>query len=250
MGHLIGKLLGKLLEQLLGKELMLRLLFGGMLTLFGGIGVIACIVSIRESLRKRRTPQATPLDVVSNGPGGPLSDPAKRAPIGEGFVLLPFAVALAALGIWLLVRPDSRPASAVIEDLGGKVTVDEKAPGRPIVKVSFREGRLVLLSRRYVSDTDLARLKPHLEALPQLRELDLCHADITDRGLSELRGLTQLKTLIVGSQTFPPTRLTEDAVSELRKTLPNTEIYFYKNDLYRGIDPEVLKQLTKAHQGQ
>ena len=209
MHHLIGKLLGKLLESILGKEIMLNLC-GGMFALFGGVWLIVCILSIRESLRRRRTPE-----------------------IWKPLVALPFAAALAVLPIWLLLSPDQRSAeeraSAEIKELKGEVTVDAKAPGRPIIKVDFRDSYVSHFPLRRLSDKDLARLKPHLEALSQLRELDLCHADITDRGLSELRGLTQLKTLILGGQwNWPPKEgLTSAAVSELRKALPNTEIYFY-----------------------
>jgi hypothetical protein len=224
-------LLRYLLESILGKEILLRL-SGGMVALLGGAWLIVCILSIRESLRRRRTPEATPLFVVGNDPGGVPSDPAKRRPIWKDFVALPFAAALAVLPIWLLLSPDQRSAeeraSAEIKRLKGQITVDEKAPGRPIVKVSFRESYVSVLPLRRLNDADLASLKPHLEALSELRELDLCHAEISDRGLSELRGLTQLKTLILGSQSFDTrARLTGDAVSELRKALPNTEIYFY-----------------------
>jgi hypothetical protein len=240
MHHLIGKLL----ESILGKEVMLRL-SGGITALLGGLWLIVCILSIRESLRRRRTQEPAPLSVVRNDPGRMLSDPAivQHAPIWKEFVSLAFAAALAVMGIWLLLRPDHRSgeerASAEIKRLKGEVTVDEKAPGRPIVKVSFREYLVSLSPPRRLTDSDLASLKPHLEALPQLRELDLCRTDITDRGLSELRGLTQLKTLILGSDLYP-TPLTEDGVSEIRKALPNTEICFYKSDVH-AIDPRALK---------
>ncbi len=107
------------------------------------------------------------------------------------------------------------------------------SPGRPLVSVSFREAR-GRWSRR-LTDGDLARLRPHLEALPQLDELDLTRADITDEGLMELRGLTHLKMLSVGDGYGPnsppgpfhsPTRLTESGVNQIRKALPNAKVHF------------------------
>jgi hypothetical protein len=152
---------------------------------------------------------------VSGGPGWP------------GLVILGIGAALAVTGLWLLLRPDQRSeqerAVAAIKRLKGEVTVDEKAPGRPVVKVSFREAQWPA----GLTDADLAGLKPHLETLSQLRELDLCRTDVTDKGLSELRGLTQLKTLTLGSQLFPG-RLSANGLNEVRKALPNTEVYWYR----------------------
>jgi hypothetical protein len=129
---------------------------------------------------------------------------ARREPRWPALAFLGVAVALAATGLWLLLKPDQRSgqerAVAAIKRLQGEVTRDDQVPGQPVVKVSFRESQAPL---RGLTDTGLASLRPHLEALSQLRELDLCRTDITDKGLSELRGLTQLKTLILGSQMFP-----------------------------------------------
>jgi hypothetical protein len=182
-----------------------------------------------------------------------LCDSAQQAPLWKAVVSIPFAVTLAVLGFWLLLRPDPRSAEeralAAIKKRGGVVTVDEKSPNRTIVKVSFSEAYWTTWSRRRLSQTDLASLKPHFEALPQLRELDLCNADIMDRDLLELRGLTQLKTLIVGS-VIPmcPVNLTEEGVNKLRKALPNTEVHFH-NPFPPRIDPGVLK-LLKDQRGQ
>ena len=74
-------------------------------------------------------------------------------------------------------------AIAAIEKLGGRVTVDEKSPGKPVVGVR--------LSDANVTDADLE----HIEALTNLRRLDLFRTKVTDVGLEHLTGLTQLQTL-------------------------------------------------------
>jgi hypothetical protein len=234
MHHLIGKLL----EHILGQEIMMRLC-GGMFALFGGVWLIACILSIRESLRQRRTPEPTPRFVVWTDSGRVLSDPAEHTPIWKVFVALPFAAALAVLGIWLLLHQRTAEERAIdaIKDAKGEVEVDAARPGKPVVKVSFRDSRRVLSGK--LNDKDLKSLKPHLEALAELRELDLVHTDITDEGLDYLKGLTRLKVLSLGEPYWPknmpnmpnipnmPKSLSQARVDELQRSLPETKINFY-----------------------
>ena len=108
-----------------------------------------------------------------------------------------------------------------IKALQGEVRYDETRPGKPLVGVSFR---FMPVTRR-LTDAELARLQPYLEGLRELRDLDLCETDITDAGLVYLKGLTQLKTLQLGSLHFPP-KVTPQAIQELRQTLPGVAISF------------------------
>ena len=80
-------------------------------------------------------------------------------------------------------------------------------------------------------------MRPLLEHLSELRDLDLRFTDVTDQGLTHLKGLTQLATLRVGTSECQvnASKLTMDAVAELQKDLPHTTIYFYGPDpLARG----------------
>ena len=58
------------------------------------------------------------------------------------FPLLALALSLAPILCWA-TEPNADQAKAIaeIEKLGGKVTVDEKSPGKPIVRVDFRAPR-------------------------------------------------------------------------------------------------------------
>jgi hypothetical protein len=84
--------------------------------------------------------------------------------------------------------PDTRTAQerarAEVQQLGGHITVDEKSPGKPVVKVFwFRAPRV----------TDAALV--YLREFTELRELDLLGTAITDAGLEQLQALTNLRVL-------------------------------------------------------
>lgn len=80
-------------------------------------------------------------------------------------------------------NPAEAAAIAAIQQLGGKVEVDEKNPDKPAIKV--------YLHRTRVKDSDLA----HLAQLKQLQNLFLGRTQITDAGLVHLRQAIHLKTL-------------------------------------------------------
>jgi hypothetical protein len=157
-----------------------------------------------------------------------------------------------ALRALFFLTPQQRAEAAVLR-LNGELARDENAPGKPIVKVSFR-GRSVPkhgltgdpFSR--LTDADLAGLRPHLEALSELRELDLAETSISDEGLTHLKGLKQLKTLQLSNDLFfRGGRLTRECVEDLRKALPNTEVDFFdpQHDL---IDLIIRDRLLKEQQ--
>jgi Leucine-rich repeat (LRR) protein len=99
-------------------------------------------------------------------------------------------------------------AIARIENLGGKVELDEQRPGKPVIKVDLR--------RTKITDADLEILKgltqlrslnlrslgsitdagtKHLKGLTALEHLDLGHTKVGDASLEHLKDLTKLKTL-------------------------------------------------------
>ena len=88
-------------------------------------------------------------------------------------LLLSLAVSVAAFG----QEPADQEEKAVnaILKLGGKVTRDEKLPGRPVVGVDLRDTN--------IADADLKELKE----LKSLQKLVLSGTQITDAGLKDLK---------------------------------------------------------------
>ena len=64
-------------------------------------------------------------------------NPMTRIPLS----LLTLALSLAPILCWA-AEPNADQAKAIaeIEKLGGKVTVDEKSPGKPVISVEWRGG--------------------------------------------------------------------------------------------------------------
>ena len=90
------------------------------------------------------------------------------------------------LGLLVLAmagRADEAAAVKMIEELGGRVTVVAKRPGKPVVGVFFYRSK--------VTDAGLKELKE----LKSLRSLDLTETQVTDVGLKELKELKSLKDL-------------------------------------------------------
>ena len=119
-----------------------------------------------------------------------------------------------------------------MEAYKGQITRNEAAPGKPITGISFD---LYDYGRSFAfHDADLAALRPLLEHLSELRDLDLRFTDVTDQGLTHLKGLTQLATLRLGTSQSQvnASKLTRDAVAELQEDLPHTTIYFYEPDRF------------------
>jgi hypothetical protein len=89
-------------------------------------------------------------------------------------------------------------AVAFVEKLGGKVTRDEKLPGKPVTGVNLGLSKV----------TDLG-LK-EVVALKNLHKLDLFGTDVTDAGLKELAHLKSLTTV-----TLTETKVTDAGLKEL-----------------------------------
>ena len=135
-------------------------------------------------------------------------------------IVLPFlmlGLLLAPIFCWAAEpKTDQARAIAEIEKLGGKVTVDEKSPGKPVISVdlnacSVRDTGLHCLRADRLRKPDLSigditdDLLVQLEGLTQLQVLALGGNHITDAGLKPLRGLTQLRELhLQGTRTTDP----------------------------------------------
>src|SRR5436190_11057360 len=96
-------------------------------------------------------------------------------------------------------RADEASAVKAVEKLGGKVTRDDKLPGKPVIGVSFFGTQ--------VTDAGLKELKD----LTQLKELSLYGPQVTDAGLKELKDLKQLTTLDLSG-----TQVTDVGLKELK----------------------------------
>jgi hypothetical protein len=122
-----------------------------------------------------------------------------------------------------------------IRAFGGKYEVDEKTPGRPVVRVDLRSyevndeevanftkvlqafPRLAALQFKSTKITDAGLA--HLKSLPQLRSVSLENAAITDAGLAHLKALTHLEDL-----NLKGTRVTDAEVQEFQKALPHVKM--------------------------
>ena len=91
--------------------------------------------------------------------------------------IVAFALALSGLCLCASSRADDAEDKAVafVEKLGGEVTRDKKAPGKPVIAVT--------LSGTEVTDAGLKELA----ALKNLTTLHLGHTQVTDAGLKELQ---------------------------------------------------------------
>ena len=104
-------------------------------------------------------------------------------------------------------RADEASAVKAIEKLGGKVTRDDKLPGKPLIAVD--------LARTKVTDAGLKELKD----FKQLTSLDVSFTRVTATGLKELKDLKQLTSLNLNN-----TKVTDDGVADLQKALPDCKI--------------------------
>lgn len=126
-----------------------------------------------------------------------------------------FVCGLAAVVVCgLAVRADDAEDAAAkwVEGVGGRVTRDAKADGKPVVEAAFGP------VNKKVTDDGLKELKAfknlkgltiffceqitdagakHVKELAGLETLNLGNTSITDAGLAELKGLKKLKSLTV-----------------------------------------------------
>ena len=144
-----------------------------------------------------------------------------------------FALTVLGLCLGSPVRADEAEDTAVefVQKLGGKVTRDEKAPGKPVttLDLSFTEvtdaGLKELAPLKNLTTLDLGYTKvtnaglKELAPLKNLTKLYLNRTRVTDAGLNELGPLKNLTTL-----SLYDTKVTNAGVAELQKALPNCTI--------------------------
>jgi hypothetical protein len=94
---------------------------------------------------------------------------------------------------------EQEQAVARIKKLGGKVEVDDKSPGKPVIRVDLHGTR--------VTDADLV----HLTALTQLQKLNLGWTQVGDAGLEHLKDLTKLQRLVLDN-----TKVTDAGLRQLK----------------------------------
>jgi hypothetical protein len=104
---------------------------------------------------------------------------------------------------------DQAKAVAKIQKLGGKVTVDEKSPDKPVIGVDLRHTK--------ITDADLA----HLKALTKLHNLALSRTWITDAGLEHLKGLTNVSLFLLN------TKVTPKGAKKIQQAIPNSKGYHW-----------------------
>jgi internalin A len=129
---------------------------------------------------------------------------------------------LGVLGAPTSARPDDAEdkAAALVERLGGKFSRDEKAPGKPVVKVDLHYTLVsgadlrALAALKGLTHLDLSLNKglgdAHLKELPaltNLTELNLEATSITDVGLKELAPLAKLASLDLTYTNVTPAAL-------------------------------------------
>lgn len=112
-------------------------------------------------------------------------------------------------------RADDAEDKAVeaITALGGTVTRDEQAAGKPVIGVSFASTGITSGGLK-----ELKELK-HLQSV----NLNRCHR-ITDAGLKELKSLHNLKVLNLCLVPGGPDDVTREGVKELQMALPEASI--------------------------
>ena len=96
-----------------------------------------------------------------------------------------------------VLAAERTPAEAIaeIQNLGGSFTRDANSPDQPVISVVLHGGS--------VTDTALERLR----GLTELRRLVLSLTKITDSGLKQLEGLSQLRLLDLGKTQVTDTGL-------------------------------------------
>jgi len=122
-------------------------------------------------------------------------------------------------------RADEASAAKAVEKLGGKVTRDEKLPGKPVTGVTLGGGR--------VTDAGLKELKE----LTQLTTLSLNHARVTGAGLKQLKDLKRLTSLALHN-----TKVTDADLKELKDLKQLTTLYLNMT----GVTDAGLKELKSA----
>jgi hypothetical protein len=157
-------------------------------------------------------------------------------PPGSERALMPVQrLSMLILGLLVAVAPgraaelDSArdKAVAAIQRVGGRISVDETAPGRPVIAVDFRRNKIL--------DADLKALAE----FPHLKKLDLYDTGITDAGLAHLASLTRLELLEINSP-----KVTDAGLKHLKGLVNLKELYLYGTSV-SDAGMESLQKMTR-----
>ena len=146
-------------------------------------------------------------------------------------------------------------AAAAIQEAGGKVDRDDKAPGKPITAVNFAtlpigddkldtlagldKAEKLTLNNTKVTDAGLDKVKglaslkklylvdtaitdaglEKIKGMANLEILSLAGTQVTDAGLEHVKALGNLKTLFVAG-----TKVSEDGAKKLKEAMPKLTI--------------------------
>jgi hypothetical protein len=135
-------------------------------------------------------------------------------------------------------------AVKAIEAAGGSVTRDGDRPGAPVVRVDL-DSLTKDLRPRFLGDEDLARLRPGLEALTDLRHVRIgSMTTVTDAGLRQLQGLPRLKVLELYCRDVTP-----QGLEDFRRSRPDVTVSHRSPDLRPLPDAETLARMRQGIQG-
>lgn len=170
--------------------------------------------------------------------GKPLAEPGLAAVAGGGSgrrrvpTFIWCLAVLAVVGAWFLVRirqtAPRRAAVAAIEELSGTVWYEEQltygvwnqAPQPSVWRQWLSDPQVVrVFLKKHTGDAELEELKPHLQNLPELRDLVLMGSPVSDEGLLHLHDVVQVKRVVLIK-----TQATRQGVSELRIALPRCTV--------------------------
>jgi internalin A len=144
-------------------------------------------------------------------------------------------------------------AVRAVDKLGGRVSVDPKQPGKPVVGVDFGQTQVTDAAlkelkafkslhtlRLYVARVTDAGLK-ELKELRSLQWLSLDLTGVTDEGLKDLKELKSLQTLILND-----TQITDAGLKELRELKSLQELWL-RSTKVTDAGLKELKDLKSLH---
>ena len=120
-------------------------------------------------------------------------------------------------------KAEQESAIAAIKKLGGKVEVDTKSPGMPVVGVNLKRTKIVDASLEHLKGLtrlEILYLKDtavtdeglvYIKGLTNLEILELRRTKVTDKGLEHLKGFTRLQRLDLGG-----TQITDKGLEHLK----------------------------------
>jgi hypothetical protein len=132
--------------------------------------------------------------------------------LSEGHVMRWVCAFAVVFACGLVARADETTAVKWVEDVGGKLKRDDKAPGKPVVEVAFGPVNKKVTNDGLKELKNFKNLKSltvffceqigddgmkHVKELTGLEKLTLGNTSITDAGLAELKELKKLKSLTV-----------------------------------------------------